>query len=122
MNLILPFATKDLLATNMYLIKIKAEFIGYHRYKGAPANVSFLRNYHRHLFCIELQMEVTKGNRQIEFFTVQRQLYKFLDKHYREKKFEKSCEQIAQHIAENFNAYSVEVSEDDECSGIYVRD
>jgi len=105
----------------MYLIEVKTRFIGFHRYKKASENVKFLRDWHRHLFGVEVLLQVNHGERDIEFFTFQEQLDKFIKKNYENKFFEKSCEYIAEEIALKFNCVEVKISEDGENAGIFIN-
>lgn len=106
---------------NLY-IRVKNRFIAFHRYKDAPNNVSFLKSFHRHEFCVKTILKVDHSNRDIEFFTIQEKIQRFLDKAYKGKKFEKSCEMIAREVLKKFNAYVVTVSEDDENEGIATNE
>ena len=103
-------------------IAVKSSFVGFHRWVNAPEWVSYLRNYHRHVFHVKLKIAVSHGNRAIEFFTLQGELEGFLDEHYRQMQFEESCEMIAEKILNHFKAEEVIVSEDGENEGIAVRD
>ena len=103
-------------------IFVKAAFVGYHRYVGAPDDVSFLREWHRHVFHVKLWFKVDHLNRDLEFFQQQRKLKKFLDLTFEGQRFEKSCEMIAVDILEVFKdsgAEFCEVSEDGE-NGAFV--
>ncbi len=101
---------------------VTGQFVGYHKWPDAPAEVGFLRHLHRHLFKVKLSIFVSHDNRQEEFFIVQDSLI-----HYLRETFEHgfdvesttSCEQMARRIAAHFLALdykvrSVEVSEDGE--------
>lgn len=44
---------------------------GVHCWPGAPERRAYLRNPHRHLFHVEVQMEVTHDDREVEFHDVQ---------------------------------------------------
>lgn len=101
-------------------IKIKTQFVGFHRWKDAPKKVEFLRNWHRHIFGVEVTFLVDHSNRALEFFLTQEKVNKYLKK-YENKKFEASCEMIAEDICKKFGAMKVEVSEDGENSGIYLN-
>ena len=48
-------------------IYVTTQFEGVHRYKDAPDEVSFLRDYHRHIFKVKLAIEVMHNERDIEF-------------------------------------------------------
>lgn len=41
-----------------------------HLYPDAPEQVAFLKNLHRHVFYVELQIEVFHQDRELEFFIV----------------------------------------------------
>ena len=105
-----------------YII-IKTQFEAVHCWPDCPhKDVSFLRNYHRHIFHIEVKKQVEHGNREIEFIRFKRKI----DKHIQTLKItlggidsenyigSLSCEQMAESILKVFNAYSVKVFEDNE--------
>lgn len=102
-------------------IYIKSQFTGYHRWKDAPDDVDFLRDFHRHVFHVTLTMPVTHSNRDIEFFQLKRQLDSYLHAVYADNRFEQSCEAIALDILVFFKAQSCEVSEDGENGAIVYR-
>ena len=53
-------------------IKVNTEFRGIHCWPECPYDeVSFLRNPHRHLFKVEVKIEVESNDRDIEFFRFQ---------------------------------------------------
>lgn len=84
---------------------VKANFIGFHQWKDAPEEVSFLRDYHRHIFYVELHLQVKDLNRELEFFLVKRKLQSELDKYYSNEHFEESCEMIATRIKTYFEEF-----------------
>lgn len=94
--------------------------IGYHRYQGAPDDVSFLRNRHRHTFNIKLELEVTHDNRDLEFFQVKRELSMYLSNGYDTLEDDiDSCEMLAKEIfkwaeEQGWTPISCEVWEDKE--------
>lgn len=100
---------------------IQTTFEGFHRWIGAPAAVAFLRGFHRHIFKVKLGMEVTHDNREIEFFQLKGEVDKFINKFYQGKRFESSCEEIAGHFLNQFDASFVEVSEDGENGATIVE-
>ena len=77
-------------------IVVKTSFEGIHKYADAPQEVEFLRQPHRHLFTIEVEMEVFHVERELEFLIVKRKLNKYLYT----KPFDilNSCEQMASQI------------------------
>ncbi len=95
------------------------DFVGFHKWAGAPVEVDFLTDYHRHVFKVKLSVQVLGLDRELEFFTLQRQLVKVCDA-FRDQYFALSCEQLAAQIAEAFlhrteiAPYSVSVYEDGE--------
>jgi hypothetical protein len=108
----------------MTSIIVKSNFVGFHCWLRAPDEVSFLREYHRHIFYVELKIEVKSSDRELEFFTVQNKLKERIDTDYRNQYFHKSCEMIAEELRNNFlglypsRNISVLVSEDGENSAL----
>lgn len=107
-------------------IFVKNQFEGFHRYKDAPDEVSFLRNLHRHIFYVKVTIQVFHNERELEFFIIKRNIEKFID----ENNFfdNASCEYIAERIYnfiydvyKNNRKICVEVSEDNE-NGAIVGD
>lgn len=103
----------------MYIIGIKTQFEGFHRYKDAPEQVKFLRQWHRHEFNVEILFETKHNNRDLEFFIIKKKIDKYLNRTFHMRTFEFSCEQIAEQIAKKFNAVEVKVIEDNQNFGIY---
>jgi hypothetical protein len=93
---------------------ITTQFVGYHRWKDAPEEVDFLRNWHRHIFHVRVGVEVSALNREVEFFILKKKVDEFLKGAYEGKTFEASCEMIANVILNQFKASVVTVSEDNE--------
>ena len=91
---------------------------GFHRWEEAFKEVDYLRNVHRHVFEIEAGFQVTKNNREIEIIDTQNKITKYLFLKYgavcsMECDFDTmSCEDIAEDILKQFNAYYVKVTED----------
>ena len=77
-------------------IVIRTQFSGCHRYANAPEAVSYLRNPHRHVFYVEVEMSVTHEDRELEFILVKNRLNEYL----RSQPFEMeaSCEHMASAI------------------------
>lgn len=89
---------------------------GFHQYKDAPSQVSFLRNPHRHLFMIECTFQVSHQDREIEIFIMQNKIDRFLRNTYGTPCIfgGMSCEHIAQAIIEHLI--------DDGCVSVIVRE
>lgn len=114
-------------------ITVKNQFEGIHRYKDAPEEVYFLRDYHRHIFTIKTKIEVFGEDRELEFILVKRLIDNFLTIKKEGKTFwlldNMSCEQIGLMLW-NFlkqkygkeRKITIEVSEDDENSAIIEED
>lgn len=96
------------------VVWITTHFTGFHRWEHAPDNVSFLRDFHRHVFHVKLAVRVTHHNRDVEFFTLKDKVEHFIKYEYHGKFFPYSCEQIAEQLFNEFGAEWVEVSEDGE--------
>lgn len=77
-------------------IIVKASFEGIHQYKNAPIQVEFLRDPHRHIFNVEIEMEVFDLDRDIEFILLKRDLNKYL--YTKPFNIEDSCETMASKI------------------------
>lgn len=102
---------------------VTTQFVGFHAWDDAPDEVAFLRDRHRHQFQVELAIEVTHDDRDIEFFMLKRALEAYIDRQVAD--LDRSCEQYAEKIAEwaaaRYNQPAkVEVSEDGE-NGARVR-
>lgn len=109
-------------------IFIKTSFEACHRWKDAPPAVSFLRNYHRHVFHVKVEFEVTHDDRQLEFFMVRRSVDVYLKKQFAGKSFDYSCEHIARELVSYLylavhtsSVLSVEVNEDNENGAVVYR-
>lgn len=108
------------------VIFVKTTFNAEHCWKNAPKEVSFLRKMHPHTFFVEVEIEVTDQNRELEFFIVKRKLDKFINNNLANTRSSRSCEQMAQLILDYLEIkygedrmYSVQVSEDN-VNGAYV--
>lgn len=56
------------------LIYVTDQFEGFHRWPEAPDQVAFLRDTHRHLFKVRLELVVEGDDRALEFFMVKEKL------------------------------------------------
>ena len=106
-------------------IKVRTEFQGFHHYPNAGSidpRIKFLENDHRHLFKVEVKIQVFHADRELEFFIVKWGLQEFIktgDQNH------KSCEMIANDILRYLlqmygdkRYYEIVVSEDGESDGI----
>ncbi len=96
------------------VVWIQTLFEGFHRWKEAPEDIAFLRDYHRHIFDVKIGLEVSHNDRAVEFFQLKRQVDLYIKEHLEGKHFELSCEMIATLLLKQFGASFVEVSEDGE--------
>lgn len=99
-------------------ISVRSSFVGFHSWPDAPDEVAFLRNVHRHVFHVLATFNVSHGDRQLEFFIMQRKLNTLL-KDFEDQTFNYSCEHIASALLQAFlnndyNVVEVTVSEDNE--------
>lgn len=108
-------------------VVIKTQFEGFHYWKDAPEEVKFLRDLHRHIFHVRVEVPVKHENRDVEIILLKRfidTLCSILTEPIKKKGL--SCEQIATTIAKvtavkyNINRCAVEVLEDGENGGISV--
>lgn len=106
-------------------------FVGFHRWAGAPAERSYLRDRHRHLFGVRVEVRVDGDDRQVEFHDLLDELREVLVSLFdgyepggSSEMGTLSCEQIAHAVLNRMRAshpdISVRVDEDGEC-GSEVR-
>jgi uncharacterized protein YqgQ len=100
---------------------------GFHSWDNAPEEVSFLRDRHRHLFHFRVQIQVFYDDREIEFFTVKKQLKSLYSKGILSRD-NFSCEQLASNLLVqvrknygNSREYKISVSEDQENGAIVTH-
>jgi hypothetical protein len=105
----------------------KTQVEGIHRWRKCPIEeVSYLRNYHRHIFHIEAKAYVDHGDRDIEFIKLSHDIKTYLTEKYYSEIYkclffdDCSCEMIADEIIKRFDLYECQVSEDFE-GGAIVR-
>ena len=79
-------------------IFVTTQFEGLHRWKDAPAEVAFLREYHRHMFHVRFEVEVTEEDREIEFILLKRELNDLIRVLFGGAELDDSCETIARRI------------------------
>jgi hypothetical protein len=105
----------------MQYVFCRTEFEGIHRWKDAPDEVAFLREWHRHIFHVKLVQRVTHDDRQVEFILLKRQVEDYIQVWFAGQ-FDYSCEQIAQKLLIAFKCDMVEVSEDGENGAWVTKD
>lgn len=98
-------------------ITARLQYEALHHWSNADSipEVSFLKHPHRHIFHIEMTKEVGGSNREVEFIQFKRQVEIWL-RRYEHDFGERSCEQIAEELLEEFKCCKVSVSEDGENS------
>lgn len=106
--------------TTETFVWITTSFIGYHCWRGAPEQVKFLRDFHRHVFHVKVMVKVAHDDRDIEFIMLKQRVDDYLRERYHEQWFKLSCEMIAHDLLVRFNAVKISVSEDGE-NGATVR-
>lgn len=96
------------------------QIVGFHYWKNAPEEFSYLKNNHRHVFKIRCWFNVTHSDREIEINDMENKIEEKIkdDFNYQFENF--SCEDIARYCIETFDCESCEVLEDG-FGGAYVR-
>lgn len=84
-------------------IYIKNQFVGFHRWKNAPDEVSFLRDPHRHIFKVKTSIEVQFADRELEFFMVQKEIDEIIAGWKSIDTLDWSCETMAIDILKNLH-------------------
>lgn len=79
-------------------IIVRGQFEFCHRYATAPAEVSYLRALHRHVFNYEVELEVYHDDRELEFIMVKHDIEDYLAQRNENWDDRTSCEQMAQFI------------------------
>jgi hypothetical protein len=110
-------------------VGIKTSFTGFHRWKSAPEEVKFLRDFHRHVFYVVVEMEVQGFDRSIEYFIAQKAIENYISHYYLDRYFDSSCETLASEIGnfcmdtwkDEIKSCTVIVSEDDENYGKVIK-
>ena len=103
---------------------IKTTFEALHRWKDAPKQQSYLRNVHRHIFHVRLEIDVTHVERDIEFIQLKNEVNELISEIKNDSNsVEYSCETYGALISHGIwaqykRAVTCEVSEDDENGAI----
>ncbi len=81
------------------VLGIKTSFVALHRWKNAPDDVRFLRDFHRHVFNVTVEFRVEGDDRALEFFQVRKALDAFILQAFANRQdLDLSCEQMATQI------------------------
>lgn len=86
----------------------RTKFEGVHCYPDAPAEVHFLRSMHRHMFNIEVEMDVMHDDREVEFITLKHDVNDWVRERLDDKGIwhmnTLSCEQVARMLMQHLEA------------------
>jgi 6-pyruvoyl-tetrahydropterin synthase len=109
----------------MMTIFISTQFEGIHRWPEAAGEFEYLKYPHRHMFYVEVEVEVTEENRQIEFLAFKKHINEYCEKWSVETT--NSCETMAKHIAHHLldielQPIKVSVLEDNENGATWRKD
>ncbi len=81
-------------------VVVRTQFEAIHSWPEAPGAVSFLRNDHRHMFKVEVQIQVGHSNRELEYFTVKKELDGHIEDYLKGTTSTLSCEHMADTLLE----------------------
>lgn len=101
-------------------IGVKLTIEGFHNFPNAikafGKSIDFLQVRHRHNFGIEVEVEVSHNERDKEFILFKREIQSHIEANFgNPAEFGgMSCESIAEHLFDEFNAVCVTVDEDGE--------
>lgn len=120
------------MSKNRTFIVVRSQFEATHNYPEAPVDVAFLSNTHRHIFHVEIEIQVFHEDRELEFILVKREFERYLNLvFHRQHLGRMSCEQIAQSIQDHLHKVypfegtarkiNVRVFEDNE-NGVYLQE
>lgn len=102
-------------------IFVRFTYPGFHRWAGAPAGRAYLADRHRHLFHVEVRMQVAHDDREVEFHDLIDEATALFDLLGVDGNFgSHSCEMLGRELgsklAEHYaRPVTVIVSEDGEC-------
>jgi 6-pyruvoyl-tetrahydropterin synthase len=109
---------------NITFITVKHQFEGVHCYPDAPNEVAYLRNNHRHMFHVEVEIEVTELDRELEFIMVKNDLQKQFVRNLDHKSCEMIATEIQSYLKSKYGSHrkvNVRVLEDGE-NGAWVKE
>lgn len=93
----------------------RTQFEGFHCWPQAPDEVAFLRTLHRHMFHVELHVEVHHDDRDVEFILLKRRVDAIISGTQKAQDTSTwSCEQWCRLLMDATGAVKVAVSEDGE--------
>lgn len=107
-------------------IFVTTKFEGTHCYPDAPEEVEYLRHPHRHLFGVQLIVEVFHNERELEFIMVKHRLEEFIKKTFKpgtSMSCETMAEEIYRFVRETYDderTVKVQVDEDGENGAILL--
>jgi hypothetical protein len=106
-------------------IEVKIDVEGLHQWSNCDLpNVEYLKYLHRHTFQIKCRIQVTHGDRDVEFIDFKHKLNKYIRDNWYDDTYNccnfkgMSCEHIAENLLCHFNLCHCSVSEDGEFFGI----
>ncbi len=112
----------------MTKIIVSIQVPGVHRWANCPIEeVSYLRDYHRHMFHIKCTKLVTHDDRDIEILRFKKEVKDYLREEYYDVDRDvcffdgMSCEMIAQELAQQFTLKECEVLEDGENGAVFSQ-
>lgn len=79
-------------------IFVSTQFVGFHQWAEAPDEVGYLRDLHRHVFHVKVDVQVRHNDRELEYHMVLKGLGFFIVELMDRWKSGWSCEDIAQKI------------------------
>lgn len=112
-----------MLNKNKTTVIVNTSFEGFHKYENAPEEVSYLRSMHRHIFHVNVEIEVHHDNREIEFIMAKHTIDEFIQEVFVNTQSWLSCEQmgekICQYLTEQYGERQIicTVMEDNENGG-----
>jgi len=103
-------------------IIVKLQYEGVHRWKDCNIeSVLYLKDFHRHIFYIEVRKQVRHNDRDIEIIRFKHNILKYLDKTFDNFFGDMSCEDIAEVLMNEFELSYVKVLEDNENGALMQR-
>lgn len=98
------------MAEGTMLAVVRTQFEAWHYWPDAPDEQKYLRDSHRHIFHVEVAAVQSHNNRDVEYHDMKRKLDRMLGMRYQRHLYEKSCEMVAQEVAEWGKVHGYEVA------------